>query len=577
MRVLDLDSGLARALTSLGCGVVTGPPTVEGLAGVDLVAMPPHWGLLRDWRNAGARVPVLVVVPSQPDDLTALQPLAVVRSGDPEVLRRALRALDLGRAAGRLSLGAVRVDLEARQVFRGTHSTKLTQREADLLAYLAAREREVEREELLIQVWGHVRPTSLRAVDMAILRLRKKIEPEPTQPRFLLSSYGGGYRLVLPGPDDRVLETLRTSAALLLQHGRPREALELLDQHEAARSPDDVQGAVRRAQLACNAWFSLGDLPRAVELGEQGLQLAQRHGLEGLEAAIGCSLAAVLRPAGSGQRARQLAQRSLELHTHLRQPVGRARALSVLADLAPGTEALELVQQALVALEQAEAPERTGLQAQSLQGALQLRVARGLQSVGRSREAIPHLEQAVRIHEVLGKVRIEGQARIAVASIWLELGELDAVEAPLLQGIEVLRRGDSPRALAHGLVFQVMWLLVAHRIPEALQVLEEVRTLLGEQGTARTALADALQAACLAAAGELDAARAWTAGIVVSDGAHEPIAFYRAALQARLATTPAAHAEARTRMLAQDAPDHPVVHAFLRLAATTGASGELSP
>ena len=561
MRVLDLDSGLARALTSLGCGIVVGPATPEVLTRVDLVAMPPHWGLLRDWREAGARVPVLVVVPTQPDDLTALQPLAVVRSGEPAVLRQALRALDLGRAAGRIVLDGVRVDLETRQVRRGSTTTRLTQREADLLAYLAAREREVERDELLVQVWGHVRPTSLRAVDMAMLRLRKKIEPDPALPRFLLSSYGGGYRLVLPGPDDRVLETYRTSAELLLQHGRPREALALLDQHEAARSPDDARGAVLHDVLACRARFALGELPQAIEHGEHGLAVARQHGLESLEAAVGCALAAVLRPTGAAGRARDLASRSLELATHLQQPVGQARALSMLADLGHGAEALALAQRALDALQQASAPERTGLGAQSLHGALRLRIARGLTLSGRPRDALEHLEHAVRIHELLGKVRVEGQARIAIAATWFELGELEAVDEPLQRGLEVLRRGEAPRALAHGLVFQAGVDFTAGRIAQALVVLDEIRTLHGERGTAATAAADALHAACMLVSGDVEGARRGADAIVVSDGAHEPIAYYRAVLQAACAPT-ATERSAALERLPSDPPDNPLVRAF---------------
>ncbi|MEZ4321472.1 MAG: winged helix-turn-helix domain-containing protein [Myxococcota bacterium] len=562
MRVLDLDSGLGPALASLGCGVVTDPPSLDVLNAVDLVAMPPNWALLREWRTAGARVPVLVAMPSAPEDLASLQPVAVVRSGDTELVRRALRSLEIGRAAGRMTLGSARVDLEARTVTRGDHSTRLTQREADLLGYLGAREREVEREELLVQVWGHVRPTSLRAVDMAVLRLRKKIEPEPAQPRFLLSSYAGGYRLVVPGPDDRVLRTFRTSIELLLQHGKPRDALAMLDEHEAVRDPADVASAVQRDTLACRAWFALGDLPRAVAVGERGLQQARTHGLEALEIPLGCALAAALRPHGHGDRARTVARRSLELAEHRSDLVGRARSLAILADLERGPRALELAQQGLEALLSTDASLREGVDLQTLHGALRTRIARGLTEAGRAPESIPHLEWGTRIFEMLGKPRMEGQLHLAIAAVHLDGRDFAAAEPPLQRGLAVLRTSESPRALAHGLLFEAMLRFASQRIDAARAALAEAHHLYGERGTARTAAADCVEAACLVALGRIDEARPWVAGIVESSGAHEPVAYFRAVLEVCCAETQPERDAARQRLAATPVLRSTVIDAF---------------
>ncbi len=77
----------------------------------------------------------------------------------------------------------------------------LTAQEVALLQHLAERAgRTVGREELCRAVWGEARPDS-RALDFAVRRLREKLEPDPRNPRVLLSLRGAGLRLVLPGPD----------------------------------------------------------------------------------------------------------------------------------------------------------------------------------------------------------------------------------------------------------------------------------------------------------------------------------------------------------------------------------------
>lgn len=74
-----------------------------------------------------------------------------------------------------------------------------TRREMDVLQYLYEhRERPVSREELLNKVWGYARDLELetRTVDIHMAKLRRKIEPDPKQPRYLVTVRGGGYRLI---------------------------------------------------------------------------------------------------------------------------------------------------------------------------------------------------------------------------------------------------------------------------------------------------------------------------------------------------------------------------------------------
>ncbi len=82
---------------------------------------------------------------------------------------------------------------------RGNETLAFTRREIELLQYLKANtERPVPREELLSKLWGYSKDMNIetRTVDIHIAKLRSKIEPEPTQPRFLITVRGAGYRLV---------------------------------------------------------------------------------------------------------------------------------------------------------------------------------------------------------------------------------------------------------------------------------------------------------------------------------------------------------------------------------------------
>lgn len=97
---------------------------------------------------------------------------------------------------GRLLVGDGVIDLDDGRVVRTGQVVQLTPSERDLLAYLAARAgRDVTREELHQQVWGHATRVVSRAADTAVHRLRHKIEATPDAPRHLIT-VPGGYRWV---------------------------------------------------------------------------------------------------------------------------------------------------------------------------------------------------------------------------------------------------------------------------------------------------------------------------------------------------------------------------------------------
>jgi two-component system alkaline phosphatase synthesis response regulator PhoP len=75
-----------------------------------------------------------------------------------------------------------------------------TRREMDILQYLHNNHaRPVPREELLSKIWGYAKNLDLetRTVDIHIAKLRRKLEPEPAQPRYLVTVRGAGYRLLV--------------------------------------------------------------------------------------------------------------------------------------------------------------------------------------------------------------------------------------------------------------------------------------------------------------------------------------------------------------------------------------------
>ncbi len=93
----------------------------------------------------------------------------------------------------------VRIDTRNLAGQCGETSCAFTRREIEILQYLDANnDRPVSREELLNKVWGYSRNADLetRTVDIHIAKLRRKIEPQAGDPRYLVTVRGAGYRLL---------------------------------------------------------------------------------------------------------------------------------------------------------------------------------------------------------------------------------------------------------------------------------------------------------------------------------------------------------------------------------------------
>ena len=106
-------------------------------------------------------------------------------------------------AGSKVAFGGNVVDLArfAGRAFDGSEQ-QLTQKEAMILKALAERDGEVvSREELLDRAWGYELFPSTRTIDNFILRLRKRFEPDPEQPRYFHTVRGIGYRFTSRGEE----------------------------------------------------------------------------------------------------------------------------------------------------------------------------------------------------------------------------------------------------------------------------------------------------------------------------------------------------------------------------------------
>ena len=89
------------------------------------------------------------------------------------------------------------LDFQKMTAYRGHDAVLLTSHEFRLLKFFTEHaERVLSREELLNEVWGYECYPSTRTVDNQILKLRQKLERDPSNPRHFLTIYGAGYKFV---------------------------------------------------------------------------------------------------------------------------------------------------------------------------------------------------------------------------------------------------------------------------------------------------------------------------------------------------------------------------------------------
>jgi DNA-binding response OmpR family regulator len=176
--------------------------------------------LCRAFKAQAASVPVVVLsANADVEDKVLLLELGaddyVTKPFSPkELLARVRRAMRRGKLGDQPATAAdtaspmhdvlrfadVQIDFTSMEAARAGKSFSLTSQEFKLLKFFASSPgRVISRQELLNEVWGYDNYPSTRTVDNHILRLRQKLEPDPTNPRFFLTLHGTGYKFVTSG------------------------------------------------------------------------------------------------------------------------------------------------------------------------------------------------------------------------------------------------------------------------------------------------------------------------------------------------------------------------------------------
>ncbi|MBR7178242.1 MAG: response regulator transcription factor [Oscillospiraceae bacterium] len=110
------------------------------------------------------------------------------------LLRRSTAAAVKAAPANELSGGGIRLDLDARNAYRGTEVVDLTAKEFDVIEFLMRNPNRVfSRENLLDTIWAYEYRSDIRTVDVHIRRLREKLEDNPAEPKHILTKWGVGY------------------------------------------------------------------------------------------------------------------------------------------------------------------------------------------------------------------------------------------------------------------------------------------------------------------------------------------------------------------------------------------------
>jgi len=224
--VIDDEPQLRRAmkatLSSIGYAVVEAKTGEEALAVLDelrpdLILLDlnmPGIGGLETCRSIRERSDVPIIILSvrnnEIDKVHALDAGAddyVTKPfGIQELLARVRAAMRRGPAGDSstevIQAGDLEIDFAARLVSLNGLAVRLTPKEFDLLHFLASNaNKPVPHRKLLQAVWGPDYGDEVEYLRVFINSLRKKIEPQPSKPRYLVTEPWVGYRFVLPNPE----------------------------------------------------------------------------------------------------------------------------------------------------------------------------------------------------------------------------------------------------------------------------------------------------------------------------------------------------------------------------------------
>jgi DNA-binding response OmpR family regulator len=157
----------------------------------------------RDLRKSGVQTPIILLTArtQEAEKVLGLELGAddyVTKPFSPRELRARVKAVLRRRSlqpGETFRFGQVEVDFARAEVRRDGRPVDLTKLEFKLLeTFIRRRGRLLTREQLLEAAWDHGTHVTDRAVDAHIVNLRRKIEPQPAEPRYLQSVRGLGYR-----------------------------------------------------------------------------------------------------------------------------------------------------------------------------------------------------------------------------------------------------------------------------------------------------------------------------------------------------------------------------------------------
>ena len=98
------------------------------------------------------------------------------------------------KRAKTLTIGAITLDLEARNAYTQGQLADLTAKEFDVIEFLMRNANRVfSREALLDAIWAYEYRSDIRTVDVHIRRLREKLEQNPAEPQYIMTKWGVGY------------------------------------------------------------------------------------------------------------------------------------------------------------------------------------------------------------------------------------------------------------------------------------------------------------------------------------------------------------------------------------------------
>jgi len=161
----------------------------------------------RDLKKEGFATPILIITSKREEmdqvlgrefgaDDFIIKPFSIkeLHSRIKTLLRRKEES---GKEITEYRFGEIHIDFKKREALRNNKTIKLTAKEFEMLQYFIRHEGEIVTYEMLLEdVWGHDNYSTELTVDNYILSIRKKIEDEPNNPKYIITVNTTGYRFV---------------------------------------------------------------------------------------------------------------------------------------------------------------------------------------------------------------------------------------------------------------------------------------------------------------------------------------------------------------------------------------------